>query len=168
MKGVGVVFDIYALGGGFYGAKSWEIFMRSLRPEKIAGCTLRSGDTSETMKGGKREFCIAMFGDKLNVEDVKDIFANSAEKGLAASDRRFMLGPQLDSESFAETGTIDPVGRLVQNEWARAFHDRCKKFDWGYIPNKMPADLSPELKTELDLLQSKIVNVKKPWWKFWD
>jgi hypothetical protein len=168
MKGVGVVFDIYELGGGFYGAKSWEIFMRNLRPEKIVGCTLRSGDTSETMKGGKREFCIAIFGDKLNVEAVKEVFAASSEKGLAPSDRRFMLSPQLDSESFAETGTIDPAGRLVQNEWVRAFHDRCKKFEWGYMPNKIPADFSPELKTELELLQSKIVKVKKPWWKFWD
>ncbi|MCX5806323.1 MAG: hypothetical protein NT010_09705 [Proteobacteria bacterium] len=168
MKGVGVVFDIYALGGGFYGAKSWDIFMQNLRPEKIVGCTLHAGDTSETLKGGKREFCIAIFGDKLNVEAVKDVFSVAAENGLASIDRRFMLSPQLDSESFAETGTIDSVGRFVQNTWSRAFHDRCKKSDWGYMPASIPADISPELKTELALLQSKTVQVKKPWWKFWD
>jgi hypothetical protein len=167
MKGVGVVFDIYELGGGFYGSKSWDIFMRNLRPEKIVGCTLRAGDTSETLKGGKREFCIAIFGDKLDVEAIKGVFSASSEKGLAAPDRRFMLSPQLDSESFAETGTIDPLGRLVQDAWSRAFHDRCKKFEWGYMPTKVAADLSPELKTELELLQSKTVQVKKPWWKFW-
>jgi hypothetical protein len=167
MKGVGVVFDIYALGGGFYGSKSWDIFMRNLRPEKITGCTLRAGDTSETLKGAKREFCIAIFGDKLNIEDVKEAFAASSENGLAPLGQRFILSPQLDSESFAETGTVDPVGRFVQNAWTRAFHDRCKKCDWGYMPTKVSADISPELKTELELLQSKTVQVKKPWWKFW-
>ncbi len=167
MKSVGVVFDIYALGGGFYGSKSWDIFMRNLRPEKIVGCSLRAGDTAETRKGAKREFCIAVFGDKLNIEDVKAAFAASSENGLAPLDRRFMVSPELDSESFAETGTVDHAGRFVQNAWARAFHDRCKKSDWGYIPTQVSADISPELMAELELLKSKVVQIKKPWWKFW-
>jgi len=168
MKGVGVVFDIYELAGGFYVAKSWDIFMRNLRPEKITGCSLRTGDTAETRKGGKREFCIAVFGDKLNVNAVKEVFMAASDKGLAPLDRRFMLGPELESETLPESGTIDPVGRFVHNEWSRAFHDRCKKFEWGYFPTNVKADIAPELKAELEILQNKTVKAKKPWWKFWE
>ena len=157
MKGVGVVFDIDALGGGFYGYKAWCIFMRNLQPEKIISCILREGDTNATLNGSRREFCIAVFGIGLDIETVKAAFTGSSEKGLAPSNRRFILSPQLDSEPLVEAGMIDSVGRLVQDEWSRVVHDECKAGGWGFAPRKIPVDLSPELKTELKALQDKTV-----------
>ncbi|MFQ5752268.1 MAG: hypothetical protein ACE5HI_09750 [bacterium] len=184
MKGVGVVFDIDELGGGFYGAQAWRIFMRNLRPEKIIGCILREGDTSKTLSGSHREFCIGVFGMDLDIEVVKAAFAGSPEKGLAALNRRFILSPRLDSEPLVEAGTIDSVGRLVQDEWSRSFHDCCKDCGWGFAPKKITVDLSPELNTELKTLQGKTTasvtptaqsvpvvsppQASKPWWKFWE
>lgn len=183
MKGIGVVFDIDELGGGFYGSQAWRIFMRNLRPERIIGCVLREGDTSETLGGSRREFCIAVFGIGLDIEFVKAAFVDSSEKGLATSNRRFILSPKLDSEPLVEAGMIDSVGRLAHDEWSRSFHDRCKDSGWGFAPKKITVDLPPELKTELKTLQAKTVSgatpsaqpaptssppqASKPWWKFW-
>lgn len=162
MKGIGVVFDIDALGGGFYGSQAWRIFMRNLSPEKIISCTLREGDTSETLNGRCREFCISVFGPGLDVEAVKAAFASSSEKGLAPPNRRFIHGPQLDSEPFVEAGMIDSVGRLIRAEWDRGFHDRCKDYGWGFAPRKITVALSLELKNELNGLQDRKVSGSAP------
>lgn len=163
MKGIGVVFNIDALGGGSYGSQAWRIFMRQLPPEKIIGCSLCEGDTNETLNGNRREFCIAVFGVGFDVEMVKRAFADSSENGLAASNRRFILSPKLDSEPLMEAGITDSVGRLVQDEWSRIFHDHCKDSGWGFAPKKITVKLTSELKAELKALQGK----NKPWWKFW-
>ncbi len=94
MKGIGVVFDVDALDGGFYGSQAWRIFMRNLSPERIIGCILREGDTRATLNGSHREFCIGIFGSGLDVEAVKAVFASSSEQGLAPSNRRFILSPR--------------------------------------------------------------------------
>jgi hypothetical protein len=164
IKGIGVVFDIDASGGGFYGDAAWRILMKNLRPENITGCMLREGDTSETLNGRRREFCIGIFGIGLDIEVVKATFAYSSEKGLAVQNRRFILSPRLDSEPLAQVGMIDSFGRLVEEKWSRIFHDRCKDYGWAYAPKKVTLDLSAELKTELNVLRGK---ASKPWWKFW-
>jgi len=183
MNGIGVVFDIDALGGGVYGYEAWCIFMRNLNPGQIIGCTLREGDTNETLFGNGREFCIAVFGSDSNVEAVKEAFMQCSERGLAPSDRRFILSPQLDREPLVDTGEIDSAGRLVQRQWTRFVHEECKKGGWGYAPRTVTVELSPELKAELKTLQDKTVtgmestvqqkdvasrpHESKPWWKFW-
>ncbi len=153
VSGIGVVFDIDALGGGFYGSKAWRIFMRNLRPERIVGCNLREGDTRETLSGNRREFCIAVWGIDVDTEAIRSAFATCSETGLAALERRFISSPQLDSEPLVEAGRIDAEGRLVQDEWSRMFHDRCKDCGWGYAPRSVSYELSPELKAELEALR---------------
>lgn len=181
MKGIGVVFNIDDLGGGFYGAQAWRIFMRNIRPETIVGAILREGDTNETLNGTAREFCIAAFG--IDVDVVKAALTHATEKGLVELHRRFILSPKLDSEPLVDAGMIDSLGRLVQDEWSRSFHDRCKDCGWGFAPRKITVDLSADLKAELKLLQAKAISIKtrdaqpaststasqasKPWWKFW-
>ena len=184
LKGIGVVFDIDDLGGGFYGSAAWRIFLRNLRPENIIGCVLREGDTSETMSGNRREFCIAVLGAELNTDLFVKVFKDCSEKGFASSNRRFILSPKLDSEPLMEAGIVDSMGRLMQDEWSRIFHDRCKDCGWGFAPKSVPGDLSPELKSELKELQSRTVtkirasgsqsksqptqnSTKRKWWQFW-
>jgi len=154
MKGVGVVFDIDALGGGLYGYEAWRIFMRALRPEKILGCRLREGDTSETLNGHRREFCIAVYGAGSDVDAVKQAFEASSEKGLAEPCRRFIVGARLESEPLADAGAIDTAGRLVQDSWTRFVHDECKAGGWGYAPRRVTVELSPELTAELEALRN--------------
>ena len=158
MRGIGIVFDIDALEGGFYGSKAWRVFMRNLRPERISGCTLREGDTSATLNGNRREFCIAVSGSGLDTDSIKSTFARCSETGLASLQRRFILGAQLDSEPLMEAGRVDAEGRLVQDEWSRMFHDRCKDCSWGYAPRTYPKDLPKELLSELQLMMKPVVH----------
>jgi len=51
-----------------------EHFYAEPSPEKIIGCTLRAGDPAATLSGTSREFCIAVYGDGLDVETVKGLF----------------------------------------------------------------------------------------------
>ncbi|MCY7283428.1 MAG: hypothetical protein LH679_08275, partial [Cyanobacteria bacterium CAN_BIN43] len=157
MNGIGIVFDIDALEEANYGWKAWLIFMRNLQPGNIRGCKLQEGDTKATLSGNRNEFCIAVFGLTLDPDQIKNIFADCADKGLAPTDRRFIMPPQLDSESLVDAGVVDSSGRLVQDEWSRSFHDRCKDSGWGYAPKSVTFDLTLELKSELEILRHKAV-----------
>jgi hypothetical protein len=157
MDSIGVVFDIDALGSGFYGASAWRAFMRHVRPENINGCSLKEGDTQGTLSGSRREFCIAVEGPGLDVDAIKKTFEQSSEKGLASATRRFIFKPQLESEPLVAAGYIDAHGRMVQDEWNRSFHDRCKDCGWGYAPISVPEDLPPELRVELEDLKKRAV-----------
>ena len=119
---------------------------------------LREGDTRKTLSGSHREFCIGIFGIGLDVEVVKAAFVGSSENGLAAPDHRFILGPKVESEPLSMAGVIDSLGRFVEDEWSRIFHDRCKDCGWGYAPRRITVDLSAELKAELKAMQEKTVS----------
>jgi len=155
ISALGIVFNIDDLDGGSYGSKAWRIFMRNLRPEDIIGCMLKEGDTRQTLDGCQREFCIAVFGLALDGAVVRKAFENSDEKGLAPLARRFTSSPE--SEPLVYAGIIDSLGRLVQEEWSRIFHDRCKDCAWGFAPKSVRSDLTPELKAELETLRNKAV-----------
>jgi hypothetical protein len=176
MNAIGIVFDIDELGGGFYGSTAWRILMRNLKQSQIKDCVLKEGDTNATLSGSRREFCIAITGQNLNIENIRTCFQNCTEKGLAKIERRFLVGSTVVSEPLTLTGTIDSKGRLVVDEWTRVFHDRCKDCGWKYFPKKVSADIPKELKQELKTLMSNepstLLNVdkgfsKRPWWKFW-
>jgi hypothetical protein len=136
--------------------------MRNLQPETIIGCTLREGDTRETLNRRRREFCIGISGIELDVEAVRAAFASCAEEGLPESSRRFILSPRLEAEPLVEAGMIDSLGRLVQDEWSRIWHDRCKDCGWGFAPKRIIEDLPPELETELKALRA---DAEKAWWE---
>lgn len=172
LPGVGIVFDIETLGGGFYGAKAWRIVMKHLQPSRLTGCVLKEGDTNAALSRRNNEFCIAMYGTGLDVNYVKGIFADLDEKGLAPKSRRFIEKPQLDSEPLVLTGTIDTSGRLIQDSWTRVTHDLCKETGWGYNPKSVPNDLPAELQSELkELIKAPKASTEaqppKKWWQFW-
>jgi len=158
--GIGVVFDIDDLDGGFYGWKAWKIFMRHLDPSKLRGGTFLEGDTNETLSGDANEFCIAVyseaFGDS-DIDYVKGAFADLTEQGLAPPGRRFIEKLQLDSEPLLDRGRVDAGGFFVTESWTRVDHDLCKGADWGYRPGSAPDDLPPELADELkDLMKGRV------------
>jgi hypothetical protein len=150
--GIGIVFDIDALGGGFYGYQAWRIFMRHVDPSKITACILMEGDTNATLNGRAREFCIAVYGMNLDPGYIKKVFGDLNEKGLAPKNRRFIEKPELDSEPLPKRGMIDAFGIFTTEAWTRIDHDLCKEAGWRYKPESIPDDLPPELRGELDNL----------------
>lgn len=62
---VGVLFDIDALGGGFYGAAAYQWLFSAIgraRQSLLAGAMLFDGDTNTTLAGNARLYCIAAAG----------------------------------------------------------------------------------------------------------
>jgi len=155
VRGIGVMFDIDDLGGGYYGAKAWRIFMKHLEPSFLTNCVLLEGDTNATLSDQAREFCIAVQGIGLDTDYVESALSKADEKGLCPISRRFIQELQLSKEPLLEVGEVDQYGRFVEDTWSRAFHDRCKDSGWGYAPKRIAVDLSPKLKAELKKLTKR-------------
>jgi hypothetical protein len=182
-RGIGILFDIEALGGGFYGDHAWRLFMSTVRPDHIVGCILREGDTNATLVGSTNQFCIAVQGPSLDVDEIKKIFLARKDAGFAAASFRFITNPQLESEPLVLVGMIDSARRLVVDEWSRVIHERCHECKWGYAPRSYPKDLPESLMSELQSMmtatyESLVENptpqrvvagaqADKRWWQFW-
>ena len=149
-KGIGIVFDIDALGGGAYGSVAWRCVMRHLDPKRLAGGMLFHGDTNATLHGRANDHCIAICGDRVDADYVRSTFADVEEPGLCPPERRFIESPQLGREPLMRAGEVDEAGCFVEDEWSRMFHDRCKDTGWGYRPRRITVSLTPELRAELD------------------
>jgi len=83
MLQIGILFDIDELGGGWYGYASYKIFFGALDTGLLLGCSLRDGDTNETLQGSARQCCISVeFPDESKVDALKNALSNSTAKGL--------------------------------------------------------------------------------------
>jgi hypothetical protein len=151
MPGIGIVFNIDDLGGGFYGYQAWKIFMKHIDVRKFPASALFEGDTNETLGGSANEFCIAIYG-MIDIGKIKDIFKDLNDKGLAQQGRRFIDKPRLDAEPLPSRGRIDAAGFFVTDKWTRVDHDLCKENGWGYKPQKVTVELNADLRRELDEL----------------
>ena len=151
--GIGVVFDIDGLGGGFYGYRAWQLFMKHLDPNSLSACILVEGDTAATLNGEANEFCIGIYELMLDLAYIRETFESVDDPGLAPMHRRFIEKLALDSQSLPIRGEIDEWGRLVTKHWTRIDHDLCKEAGWGYCPKEVPPNLEPSLRAELEQLK---------------
>jgi hypothetical protein len=151
--GGGVVFDIGGLGGGFYGLRAWQLFMKCLDPTRLAASVLVEGDTAATLRGSANEFCIGIYGPSLDLDYVRDSFEALDDPGLAPFHRRFIERLALEYQPLPIRGTIDAFGRLVTNDWDSFDHRLCKENGWGYVPRNVSPDLDPSLRADLEQLK---------------
>lgn len=153
LPGIGVLFDIDALGRGFYEGKAWRLFMSKTDPERLGACLLRHGDTCATLAGSARRFCIAVYGPEASVRYIRNVFADLEDKGLAPKARRLLEKRELASAPLSLKGGVDGSGRFVEDSWDRSSHDLCREAGWGYAPVRVPPDLDAHLRTELEALK---------------
>jgi hypothetical protein len=103
---IGILFDIDVLnraidsqaGGGSafreYGYQARTIFMKLLDPRAIGAAFVFHGDTSATLAGRSRQWCIAIaVKDLAAIERVVKTFASAEEEGLAAPSQRITHHP---------------------------------------------------------------------------
>ena len=150
--GIGVVFDIDGLGGGYYGRRAWQILMKHLDPTRLCASVLVEGDTAATLAGRAREFCIGIYGTA-DLRYVRTVFQSVEERGLAAMHRRFIEKIALDPQPLPIRGTIDAAGRFVAEEWDADTHTLCREAQWSYAPRRIPDGLRPEVIAELEELR---------------
>lgn len=151
--GIGVVFDIDGLGGGFYGYRAWLLFMKSLDPKRLGGCILVEGDTALTLAGHANEFCIGIYGLMLDLTYIRETFESVYAPGLAPVHRRFIEKLALDAQPLPMRGRIDRFSRLVTERWTHTDHTLCRDAGWGYCPKEVPANLDDSLHVELEQLK---------------
>lgn len=136
---IGVLFDIDALGGGFYGYEAWKIFMRHCKGENLAGTTLFEGDTAETLRGQANHFCIAIFAlVQSKVAYVKEVMSRATDKGLLPLGERFIEGRVTrmtgGHQPLPQRARVDAFGRFVTDKWTRIDEELCEKTGWTYAP----------------------------------
>lgn len=151
--GIGVVFDIDGLGGGFYGYCAWQLFTKHLDPRQLGVSILVEGDTAATLNGQANEFCIGVYCSDLAVDYVRRTFEDMNKPGLAAFHRRFIEKVVLDDQPLPIRGQLDAFHRLVTDRWNRIDHNLCKEAGWGYSPKNVPTDLEQSLLRELEELK---------------
>ena len=151
--GIGVVFDIDGLAGGYYGYLAWQLLMKNLDPKQLCASILVEGDTEATLNGQANEFCIGIYGLMLDLDYIRETFGSVDDPGLAPVHRRFIEKLALDGQPLPIRGHIDAFGRLVTEHWTRTDHDLCKEAGWGYCPKEVPPDLESSLLAELDELK---------------
>ena len=155
--GIGIIFDIGALGGGHYGSAAWRIFMKAVSPQQLAGCFLVEGDTALTLYEDANEFCIGVYSPRADLSPIRETFEVLDEPGLVPMPRRIMEKPALDVQPLPDRGRVDSFGRLITEDWMRFVHDLCKECGWGYAPENTPQDLPANLKAELDALRRPLL-----------
>lgn len=109
---LGVLFDIDALGGGFYGQAAYEWLFCAVGPANrllMAGCLMLDGDTNETLAGHARWYCIAVTSD--NAQQIADIRRCVEKKhvrllGLPYESPTLENEPLVLAVRFALDGTI--------------------------------------------------------------
>jgi ABC-2 type transport system permease protein len=107
-----VLFDIDALGDELYGDEAHRIFFEALSPDLLAGATLSSGDTAETLDGDARHYLIAVESDEETLKDIRKALRKSKAKGLLPASRRFVEDDDLEDEPLTVAGRFDKRGNL--------------------------------------------------------
>ena len=103
--GLGIVFDIAALGGGAYGEKARDIVSSKLNMSQLADCIVLAGDTEATLQLQARDYCIAFIG----VFEPKTI-----KRALGRYSKRFLRGEELAAEPLCNIGSINEAGEFVE------------------------------------------------------
>src|ERR1035437_3772452 len=99
MAKLGILFDIDALGGGLYGYAAYKVLFSAIDSRQLAGCTLYDGDTNATLRGGARQYCIAIDSSNPKVLDLaKRMIVESKEPSLLSAAARIMTDATVRSE----------------------------------------------------------------------
>jgi hypothetical protein len=112
---LGILFDIDALGGGFYGKAAYQILFKSVDDTMLRDFKLYDGDTTHTpAPANVRLYCIAVeTNDVALLEHIESRLAASQEPGLRPPGSRFLRDVEsIRREPLVFAGAIDVDGVL--------------------------------------------------------
>lgn len=113
MQRIGILYDILKLKNKDYRSKAFGIFLKSVNPSEIAGCSIYEGETRFALGGKQGIYCIAVeYINKSKIEYVKNLFKNIFDEGLCAIHNRFIEEPQINNEDLLYACHIDTLGGL--------------------------------------------------------
>jgi hypothetical protein len=153
--GIGILFDIDKLGGGYYGYKAWQIFMRHVSSDELPACILVEGDTLAERGPLANLFCIGIYGLTTDLRKIRERFEELDEPGLAAMPARTVEKAVLDNLPLPTRSSIDAFGRMTADRWTRVDHDLCWESGWAYAPSQVPPDLDENLRVQLHKMKTE-------------
>ena len=113
---IGVLFDIDALGGGFYGTAAYKILFDAIDRRALRNVRLYDGDTAATLSGKSavRLYCIAVESpDSAVIRHVEARLAANTKAGLHPANERFLRDAAgIKAEPLVFAGAIDANGVL--------------------------------------------------------
>jgi len=128
---IGVLFDIDGLGGDFYGYSAYRVLFRTLDPKRLAGSTILDGDTTATLAGRDRTYCVAFQGvDSSQANYIRDAISRSDEEGLRPRGSRLAEGVVTKHHPLVVAGRVDGEGRLVVPEGGLVHQDWAEGTAW--------------------------------------
>lgn len=111
---IGILFDIDKLGG-FYGYDAYKIFFENIDPKKMINCTIWDGDTTETLNGNARDYCIGVQSFELaKINYIKQQLSQCNSKGLLPLEKRFIEGNVTNYHPLVFSGKTDLTGNLIR------------------------------------------------------
>ncbi|WP_194893628.1 hypothetical protein [Catenulispora pinisilvae] len=114
---IGILFDIDALGGGFYGPKAYQVLFQTLDPQRLKRCSFHDGDTNATIFQGARLYCIAIRSPAPHTIDyVRELIGARTDPGLLAPSERFVDGDVTEWEPLVPAGFVNEAAQLVVKE----------------------------------------------------
>lgn len=114
MAVIGILFDIDALGGGFYGKTAYGITFDAVGRNNLRKVRLYDGDVTLPGQGDARLYCIAIEAeDGLLIRQIEEALTSSARAGLRPVPQRFLRSPaSIGTQPLVFAGAIDAGGVL--------------------------------------------------------
>ncbi len=120
MHQLGILFDIDALGGGFYGPAAYRIFFAAVDSRTIPGALLRDGDTNATLRGRERHYCIAVASaSQDHIEHVRKVMSACEADGLLPLAQRFLETAAVAGEPLVLAGPVNAAGEFLAAELSK-------------------------------------------------
>lgn len=128
MSQIGVLFDIDDLGGGMYGYAAYRLLFETLGRDTLVECGLSDGDTSETLSGSARHYCIAIeTNDAVKCAAIRQTIRQSDAVGFVATGSRLIEGDTVSRHPLVQAGRIDSTGQLsgCDTAWIATAWKQC-------------------------------------------
>lgn len=131
---IGVLFDIDELGGGFYGHAAYRILFENLDPQRATGCTFYDGDTTETLAGRARHYCIAIQSlNAAKISYVKERISACNVPGLLPMNDRFIGGDVTSRHPLVLAAEVDSAGNLLVTQGGMIGSGWVKDTAWRVV-----------------------------------
>jgi hypothetical protein len=128
MSQIGILFDIDDLGGGTYGFAAYRLLFETLGRDSFFECGLSDGDTSETLCGSVRHYCIAIeTDDAAKCTAIRQTIRNSNATGFIETGSRIIEDESVSHQPLVQAGCVDSTGQLndCDTTWIATAWQQC-------------------------------------------
>jgi hypothetical protein len=128
---VGILFDVEGLGGGFYRYSAFQIFFKTVPPEKAKNCAIYDGDMLGS-SGDPTPYGIVLQSiDQDQTVAIKELFEKLDDSGLLPRSKRLVEGRNIANKNhLVKLGDVDNEGILYVKNGSGVGQSWAKGTNW--------------------------------------